>query len=75
MNFRKIAGAFRVVGGRDSVESDLSKELSKRNRYLEDYFDFKSLKLVELKKKGSDSESDSCSEDEECVNLNNNYHY
>ena len=43
----KIAGAFRVVAGRQSIEPYLDKSLTERNHLLDDMFVAKTLAIAE----------------------------
>ena len=57
----KIAGAFRVVAGRQSIEPYLDKSLTERNHLLDDMFMAKTLAMAEKpkkKKKGDDDDED-----------------
>ena len=54
---RKIAGAFRVVAGRKSIEPQLGECLKARNHSLDHLFFAKSI-LIEEKKKKKNSDSD-----------------
>ena len=73
-SFRKVAGAFRVMAGRHSVEPNLTESLKTRNHSHDHLFCAKTLMLEEKKKrKNSDVESESesegdetCCEDENC---------
>ena len=74
-SFRKVAGAFRVMAGRTSVEPNLAESLKARNHSLDDLFGAKTLMLEEKKRqKKSDIESETESEgDESCEDENCRY--
>ena len=56
INFRKVAAALRVMGGRKIVEPHLADALKSRNHILDDIFSVKKINVEEKKKAVEDTE-------------------
>ena len=74
---RKIAGAIRVVSGRNSVEPNLAASLQTRNHMLDDFFSARKIVIEEKKKKSTDvdDESEDSEEEEDHLDGDNGCHY